>query len=74
MMKVNPGCPHVDGTILPWYDKWTIPLAKHYAEVFNLTTDKTFPISEISAFSPKFLIWSFNSLVTSDGLMAILIF
>ena len=36
MMKVNPGCPHVDGTILPWYDKWTIPLAKHYAEVFDL--------------------------------------
>ena len=30
--------------------------------------------SEISAFSPKFLIWSFSSLVTSDGFIVILIF
>lgn len=36
MMKVNPGYPHVDGTVLDWYDKWTISLAKHYGKVFNL--------------------------------------
>ena len=38
MMKVNPGFPHVDGTMLPWYDKWTTSLALHYGQVFNLKT------------------------------------
>lgn len=38
MMKVNPGYPHVDGTMLPWYDKWTTSLALHYGQVFNLKT------------------------------------
>ena len=34
-MKVNPGLPNSEGSSLPWYDKWTKPLAHHYAEVYN---------------------------------------
>ena len=34
-MKVNPNCPNFDGSILPWYNKWTKSLAYHYGEVYN---------------------------------------
>ena len=34
-MKVNPGLPNSDGSSLPWYNKWTKPLASHYGELYN---------------------------------------
>ena len=34
-MKVNPNCPNFDGSMLPWYNKWTKSLAYHYGEVYN---------------------------------------
>ena len=49
-------------------------LSRPYTRAIPSPTDKTFPISETSAFSPKFLIWSFNNFVTSEGFIGILIF
>ena len=34
-MKVNPCNPFENGVVLDWFDKWTIPLIEHYAEIFN---------------------------------------
>jgi len=34
-MKVNPGKPFANGTKLEWFDRWTLSLGKHYAEMFN---------------------------------------
>ena len=33
--KVNPNKPFGNGVILEWFDKWTMPLIEHYAEMFN---------------------------------------
>jgi|SRR5210317_920056 len=35
-MKVNPGEPFENGKKLAWFDRWTVPLAKHYAELYNM--------------------------------------
>ena len=34
-MKVNPNKPFGNGVILNWFDRWTLPLIDHYAEMFN---------------------------------------
>ena len=33
--KVNPNKPFGNGVILEWFDKWTMPLIEHYAEMFD---------------------------------------
>ena len=38
-MKVNPGLPNYDGSMLNWFDKWTTHLVNHYAEIYNLTVE-----------------------------------
>ena len=34
-MKVNPNKPFGNGVTLDWFDKWTMPLIEHYAEINN---------------------------------------
>ena len=34
-MKVNPKKPFGNGVTLDWFDKWTMPLIEHYAEINN---------------------------------------
>ena len=67
--RAIPFDPSSNSTISP---AWT--LSKPKTRAIPSPTERTFPISETSAFSPKFLIWSFNSFVTSDGLIVILVF
>jgi CDGSH-type Zn-finger protein len=38
-MKVNPGVPNDDGSILNWFDRWTIHLINHYAEIYDLKVE-----------------------------------
>ena len=33
--KVNPNKPFGNGVKLEWFDRWTMPLIEHYAEMFN---------------------------------------
>ena len=33
--KVNPNKPFGNGVRLDWFDRWTMPLIEHYAEMFN---------------------------------------
>ena len=33
--KVNPNKPFGNGVRLNWFDRWTVPLIQHYAEIFN---------------------------------------
>ena len=35
-MKVNPGEPLENGKKLAWFDRWTVFLAEHYAELYNM--------------------------------------
>ena len=34
-MKVNPCKPFANGVRLQWFNKWTMPLIEHYAEMFG---------------------------------------
>lgn len=38
-MKVNPNKPFGNGVKLEWFDKWTVPLIEHYAELFNYSIE-----------------------------------
>lgn len=38
-MKVNPCKPFANGVKLEWFNKWTLPLAEHYAELFNYSIE-----------------------------------
>ena len=38
-MKVNPNKPFGNGVVLEWFDKWTMPLIEHYAEINNCSIE-----------------------------------
>jgi SAM-dependent methyltransferase len=39
LMKVNPNTPNNDGSTLQWFDRWTKPLAEHFATLYGLKVE-----------------------------------